>query len=128
MSKMTKTQVTHLQLRLNKALNDKAKELFGAVYQPTSKPFSSADAAKKVGEICKLLGLEDNGDYHVSHIARRILGVIDPKLVEANKIASAKQKEYRDIKQKEIDKILDAAILGDSTEALQALQEFQEAL
>jgi phenylalanyl-tRNA synthetase beta subunit len=124
---MTKTQVAHLQDRLRKALNTKVNETFIRKAPPA---LATAEALTvEVERIKKLLKCVNVGvDYHIQQLARNILNTPDLKTKTFNDKVAVKSQAYRKLKESEIDGILDAAILGDSTEALEALKAFQAGL
>jgi phenylalanyl-tRNA synthetase beta subunit len=127
MSKMTKTQVVHLQDRLRKALNTKVNETFIRKAPPTLA--TAEELTVEVERISKVLKCVNVGvDYHIQQIARNILNTPDLKTKTFNDKVADKSRAYRKLKESEIDGILDAAILGDSTEALEALKAFQAGL
>lgn len=117
MSKMTKTQVTHLKARLVEALRKAAKDKYTPV------DLKPADIEAEQARIRKLIGYTGNGTYNLRGLAMDSLrGEVD-----VYKLNCAKQL-YMTHHSAKIEEIIDTAILGDSTEALQALKDFKESL
>ncbi len=125
MSKMNKTQVNHLQDRLMKSMNDAIQSKFKI---KPSKPLEHDAIEKEIARIVRVLGYTGSNTYSLRTIAREIVMQVDPKLAAFNEKVMEERKDYRTAKMSEINEILDCAILGDSTEALEALKVFKAGL
>ena len=128
---MTKQQVKHLELRLSVALKDKLNSIKFDEPQPTGTKEQqiNADILEKTG-----IDLLTINSYHAHNVLRDVSIYL---LQNSEEFKGYKDRldtfnkgkeEFTLKKQKEINEILDAAILGDSTEALEALKKFQENL
>lgn len=124
MSKMNKAQVVHLETRLNKALRVAAQEKFKLLPQVLP---STLEIEKECRVIQKLLKMQGMPSYNLRNLAHERIKQKCPATPHNLEIVKAKD-IYLAVKQGEIELIIDSAILGDSTEALEALKSFQEGL
>ena len=125
MSKMNKTQVAHLEQRLKNALNAKANEKFPTIPLIAT---SQDDINLKAREFSKTLKLDyQTFSYQLRNVATAVLRNKQPEVDTKNRETTVKRNEYRSLQTVKINEILDEAILGDSTEALEALKAFQAA-
>lgn len=126
MSKMNKTQVAHLEQRLKNALNAKANEKFPTIPLIAT---SQDDINLKAREFSKTLKLDyQTFSYQLRNVATAVLRNKQPEVDTKNRETTVKRNEYRSLQTVKINEILDEAILGDSTEALEALKAFQAGL
>ncbi len=128
MSKMNKTQVTHLKERLNAALNCHVAEKFPPVKQPKVNYTENLKKDKSVADkFLKILEI-DAGKYHNSR-SYLITLAAHIRTMDNQSVDKGWKDEDRDKylakHNKAINDILDVAILGDSADALKALKEFQ---
>ena len=123
---MNKTQVAHLEQRLKNALNAKANEKFPTIPLIAT---SQDDINLKAREFSKTLKLDyQTFSYQLRNVATAVLRNKQPEVDTKNRETTVKRNEYRSLQTVKINEILDEAILGDSTEALEALKAFQAGL